>query len=40
MSDIDQSYFFFPDAAEYLDISLGKFRFLVAEGYIRYVLTH
>jgi hypothetical protein len=36
MSDIDQSYFFFPDAAEYLDIPLGKFRFLVAEGYIRY----
>lgn len=36
MSDIDQTYFFFPDAAEYLNIPLGKFRFLVAEGYIRY----
>ena len=36
MSDIDQSYFFYSDAAEYLDIPSGKFRFLVAEGYIRY----
>ena len=36
MSDIDQSYFFYSDAAEYLEIPLGKFRFLVAEGYIRY----
>lgn len=36
MSDIDQSYFFYSDAAAYLDIPLEKFRFLVAEGYIRY----
>jgi hypothetical protein len=36
MSDIDQSYFFYSDAAKHLEIPLEKFRFLVAEGYIRY----
>lgn len=36
MSRIEQSYFFYSDAARYLDITLEEFRYLVAEGYIRY----
>lgn len=36
MSHIEQSYFFYSDAATYLEITLEEFRYLVAEGYIRY----
>jgi hypothetical protein len=36
MSRIEQSYFFYSGAAKYLDTTLEEFRYLVAEGYIRY----
>jgi hypothetical protein len=36
MPNIDREHFYFQDAAEYLSLKIGEFRYLVEEGFIRY----